>query len=130
MCLFVYIFRYYLGFASFWELFLNAFVSTLLVLFIFNFLVSRGYWQKDFQPAVDSIKKFIEPVYLLLEPYTTPMLAPLYIYYNKIENWISIKLHSPAHINPKDRQHIREEEPEIIPGIHYPPLHISDTRPL
>lgn len=44
---------YYLYYTSFGEMVLNVFVFGLLCVFIFNFLQSRGYWQRYVQPVMD-----------------------------------------------------------------------------
>jgi hypothetical protein len=55
---------YYLGFSSFWEMVLNMAVLALLFVFVMNFLQTRGYWDKYFQPPIDKVPTFI-PAYRL-----------------------------------------------------------------
>jgi hypothetical protein len=68
---------YYLGFASFWELALNALVLGLLCVFIFNFLVSRGYWQRYIQPCTDFVTAYTTPVLRAIYPFVAPVLDPI-----------------------------------------------------
>jgi len=108
---------YYLGFASFWELALNVFVLGLLCVFIFNFLVSRGYWQRYIQPTLDVCMAFTRPLFDVAYPVMAPVLDPLMTAalatYTTIGNML--------HRDPFPKQHNTTEEQEMdeanIPGM-------------
>jgi translocation protein SEC63 len=68
---------YYAGFASFWELALNAAVVLVMFFFVMNFLQQRGYWQLYVDPIIAKGFKFVAPVYNALAPTLRPVLGPL-----------------------------------------------------
>lgn len=83
---------YYFGLATFWELLLNLFVLGLLCVFIFNFMWSRGYWQRFVQPTVDTVQSFLMPVWLIAEPYVGPIVTPVAAFYVAAMDWVTKKL--------------------------------------
>jgi len=86
---------YYFGLASFWELALNIVVLSLLCLFIFNYLHSRGYWQLYFQPAIDTAITFVQPLTSALAPFVSPVATPVISSLTAVYAFIHSKLHVP-----------------------------------
>jgi len=84
---------YYLGFGSFWELVLNAVVLLLLGVFLFNFLHSRGYWQKYITPSVQFVSGYTAPVWAAAYPTLAPLVDPLAEYSGAAYNWAADMLH-------------------------------------
>ncbi len=85
---------YYLGFATFWELVLNMVVLGLLCVFIFNFLFSRGYWQRYVQPSVDASKNILHPYWEIVEPFVAPVSTPIIAAVQGIILTLGEKLHA------------------------------------
>lgn len=53
---------YYMYFSSFWEMILNLVVLAALGFVGYNFLKTRGYWDKYFQPPLDLVIETTAPV--------------------------------------------------------------------
>lgn len=68
---------YYAGFASLWELLLNAAVVVVMFFFAMNFLQQRGYWQLYVDPIIAKVFIYIAPVYNAVAPVLRPVLGPL-----------------------------------------------------
>lgn len=83
---------YYFGLATFWELILNIFVLSLLCIFIFNFLVSRGWWGKYVQPVVDYTIDKLHPLWTTVQPTLQPIITPLQSVAVATVTWVSNKL--------------------------------------
>ena len=87
---------YYLGCASFWELALNGVVLTLLAVFLFNFLHSRGYWQVWVEPVLDVVVKYMQPVTDVVKPVVMPVVSPVVGVLGTVYAW----LHRQLHVEP------------------------------
>jgi len=105
---------FYAGFESFWELALNALVLGLLCVFIFNFLHSRGYWQKYVQPGTDFVGQYTAPLWRAVYPFLAPVLEPTRAALAQVYEAVSAALHrEPFPIHPDDVQ----IDENLIPGM-------------
>lgn len=94
---------YYCYLPTFWEFALNIVVLGLLCMFIFNYLMSRGYWQKYVWPLTNFISYHLTPVTDLLTPYLTPIFGPLKQYFDIAYQFCSDMLHrDPFPKHPDD----------------------------
>ena len=84
---------YLLGCASVWELLLNVVVLTLLAVFLFNFLHSRGYWQQYIAPVVDVVTTALQPVTDRVSPFVTPITQPVLGVVSAVYAWLHARLH-------------------------------------
>lgn len=105
---------YWAGFESFWELALNALVLGLLCVFIFNFLQSRGYWQKYIQPGTDFVGEYTGPVWRAAYPYLAPVLDPAVAALRWLYATTAELLHRDLSVKHPDDIHIDEN---AIPGM-------------
>ena len=92
--------RYYLGCASFWELALNAVVLTLLGVFLFNFLHSRGYWQWYVEPVLDVLVRTVQPVTDVIKPVLVPVVMPVVTPVMGVLGSVYAWLHRQLHVEP------------------------------
>jgi len=84
---------YYFGVATFQEFIINIFVLSLLGVFVFNFLVSRGWWGRYIQPSVDIVNKVLQPVYQTVSPVISPVITPISTAVSAAAIWVANKLH-------------------------------------
>ena len=84
---------YLLGCASVWELLLNVVVLSLLAVFLFNFLHSRGYWQVYVSPVLDVVARVMRPVTDRVEPFVTPITQPVVGVVSAVYAWLHARLH-------------------------------------
>ena len=84
---------YLLGCASIWELLLNMVVLTLLAVFLFNFLHSRGYWQQYVSPVLDVVTTALQPVTDRVTPFVTPVTQPVLSVVSAVYAWLHARLH-------------------------------------
>jgi len=68
---------YYAGFASFWELALNAAVVLVMFFFVMNFLQQRGYWQQYIDPLIAKGFVLVAPAYNRIAPVLRPVVGPI-----------------------------------------------------
>lgn len=104
---------YYFGVATFQEFVINLFVLALLGVFIFNFLVSRGWWGRYIQPSVDTVAKLLQPLYEPVSPYVSPVVTPVSTAVSAAAVWLANKLH----VEPSKHSNATDdgdwEEPEM-----------------
>ena len=85
--------RYLLGCASIWELLLNVVVLSLLCVFLFNFLHSRGYWQVYVSPVLEVVTRVMQPVTDRVTPFVTPITQPVVGVVSAVYAWLHARLH-------------------------------------
>lgn len=69
---------YYLGAGSFMEMVLNVTVLSVLGFFAYNWLESRGYWQKFFVPPINVVLRKINPLVKQVYKVAEPTMAPIF----------------------------------------------------
>ena len=91
-------------------------VLGLLGVFIFNFLHSRGYWQRWVTPSVTWVSGYTAPVWAAVYPTLAPVADPASAYFNVAYEWTSSMLHrdpEPPERHPDD-VHVDENN---VPGM-------------
>jgi len=68
---------YFLGAGSFLEMLVNVIVLSVVGFYAYNFLHSRGLWQKWFEPTVSAVWKRAAPIVATVDAVTAPVTAPI-----------------------------------------------------
>ncbi len=82
---------YYLGAASFMEMVINIVVLSILGFFVFNWLESKGYWQKYFMPPINTfilrISPHLKKAYKVIEPSVGPIIKQILLGWDWLIHW-------------------------------------------
>lgn len=94
---------YHLYYSGPGELLLHVVIYSVAALFLYQFLQSRGYWQRFVQPVLDVVWYWVGPgakrVWSVLAPVGDPVVAAV----SSAFNWLAAALHSPVDPNSLKR---------------------------
>jgi len=77
---------------SWGEMVLNAIILVVLAVFVHNWLTTKGYWQRWFEPVIDRIAVHTGPPFWKFYEYIAPVWEPTWGVISAVGQWLADKL--------------------------------------